>query len=221
MNLWGNAVSKWRWLEEDDGKGGGNSGTGTGEQGQQGQQGDGKGKETEPDLTTLLKDVPKEVQAHFGQLISQARKDGRAAAEGDAETKRLADEAAAKIEADKAKGNFEAAETALKGQLKTATDERDALKKRLDDMNDAMGGRVEELKKGMSDIQLDGFPAEGDALEQVTWLEARKAWLAKLGGGEPNKKGTGNTTPDRTGRTTGDVEQAEVDRIQRNNSYGL
>ena len=214
MNIWHDAETKWRWLEENTGKeaGGGNTeGEQTGEKTGQQQQ--------EPSVDDLLAGLPDSVKAHYGKLIGTARKEGRDAAKAEADAAKTAAEEAAALEVAKKAGDFEKVETTLKGQLADLTADRDKKQKRLDDLNEALGGRIEELKKGMSDVQLEGYPEDGDALDQITFLEKRKAWLEKLGTAGERQRGTNNTTPDRTSRTTGNIQQQELERIQRNGSY--
>lgn len=153
-----------------------------------------------------------EQQAAINKLIGDARKEGRDAAKRDAdEAKRKADEDAEtnrKVEA----GKFDEVRTDLEGKVTTLTGERDTLASKVERYETAIQPVVASLKESVGKDGtewLDGFPQDAEPLDQMTWLNERAAFKAKVApatqganrsGIPPTPKPNGTGVDDEAGR---------------------
>ena len=190
-------------LSPPDGEGGGSGGDSSGttdgdsagktEGGSEGKDGkDGKGDDAGKVTFSA------EQEAHIGKLLSAERKaaadKARADAKAEADAKATAD-AKAKADADaKAKGDFEAVETGLRADLKTAQDEATAAKAENDQLREAMKSGIEagwkELPAEVRAIGEKSHP-EGDVLGRWAFLHDAdtQALVKKLTGAADARRG--------------------------------
>lgn len=156
-------------------------------------------------------------QKELDRLIGKARQEGRTAAEqaaAAAETQRQADAAR---QADIAKGDFEKVKTDLETERDTAKTERDGLAQKVTAYEALTTTRVAALKAELPAEAVEDFPADGDPLDQLTWLEGRKALVEKLAPASGDTKPRVPATPPANGKPNGltKEQQEAVNRQYR------
>lgn len=152
-------------------------------------------------------------QKEINRLIGKARQEGRDAEKQVNATAEQERQAEAARQAEIEKGNFEKVKTDLETERDGFKTERDQLTAKVDRYEALTKTRVDAIKGELPAEAVEDFPADADAIDQLEWLEGRKALLAKLA--PAAAQGNGHPRVPATPPAQGNVKQEATSLVSR------
>lgn len=121
-------------------------------------------------------------------------------------------------ESQEAKGEFDKVKVSLESERDEARDELGKAQATVEAYDEIAKAQVEAGRNELPDEALEDFPADAEPLEQLRWLESRKALVAKLvpANGNPNGKPRVPATPTPNGKPD---EITDEEKAARNRKF--